>query len=82
MDKIPVVQYVVAILWPSFIMAGIATIIFTTAFDPVLIFVDYNISHLAFYSICFFLFWLFGVLTAAGACYFLNPVQPKISIKN
>ena len=37
MDKIPVIQRVVAILWPSFITAGIATVLFTTAFDPEII---------------------------------------------
>lgn len=73
MEKIPIIQRVVAILWPSFITAGIATILFTTAFDPVVILIDYDISRMASYTICFFLFWLFGVITAAATCYFLKP---------
>ena len=75
MDKIPVIQRVVAILWPSFITAGIATVLFTTAFDPEIIFIDYDISRLGGYTICFFLFWLFGVVTAASTCYFLKPCE-------
>ena len=75
MDKIPIIQRVVAILWPSFITAGIATVLFTTAFDPVVIFIDYDISRLGSYTISFFLFWLFGVITAAATCYFLKPCQ-------
>lgn len=75
MNAIPLIQRVVAILWPSFIMAGIATILFTTAFDPEIIFSDYDISRLGAYSICFFIFWLFGALTATATCYFLKPCQ-------
>jgi len=73
MESIPFIQRAVAILWPSFITAGIATILFTTAFDPANLFIDYDISRIGLYSICFFLFWLFGALTAAATCYFLKP---------
>jgi len=75
MNKIPLIQRVIAILWPSFITAGIATVLFTTAFDPDIIFVDYEISRLGSYTVCFFLFWLFGAVTAASTCYFLKPCQ-------
>ena len=75
MNAIPLVQRVIAILWPAFIMAGIATVLFTTAFDPAVIFVDYDISRLGFYSICFFVFWVFGAATSAATCYFLKPCQ-------
>jgi len=75
MDKIPLIQRVVAILWPSFITAGIATVLFTTAFDPAVIFIDYDVSRLGIYTICFFLFWSFGVVTAAATCYFLKPCE-------
>ena len=72
-ECVPVIQRVVAILWPSFITAGIATILFSTAFDPDDLFVDYNISRLGVYSICFFVFWLFGAITALATCFFLMP---------
>jgi len=73
MDTIPFIQRVVAILWPSFITAGIATVLFTTAFDPAVIFFDYDISRLGIYTICFFMFWSLGAITAAATCYFLKP---------
>jgi len=75
MSDIPIIQRVVAILWPSFIVAGIATVLFTTAFDPanISIFADYGISRLGSYTICFFLFWLFGAVTSTATCYFLKP---------
>ncbi len=73
MNEIPVIQRVIAILWPSFITAGIATVLFTTAFDPEVIFVDYDVSRLGVYSITFFVFWLLGAVTAMTTCFFLRP---------
>ena len=75
MDKIPIIQRVVAILWPSFITAGIATILFSTAFDPEVLFYAYDVSRLGVYSTTFFLFWLFGTVTAMTTCFFLRPCQ-------
>lgn len=75
METIPLIQRVVAILWPSFITAGIATVLFTTLLDPALIFIDYDISRLGIYTISFFMFWSFGVITAASTCYFLRPCE-------
>ena len=72
-NEIPVIQRVIAILWPSFITAGIATILLTTAFDPEVIFVDYDVSRLGVYSLTFFVFWLFGAITAITTCFFLRP---------
>jgi len=75
MNAIPLIQRIVAVLWPAFIMAGIATIIFTTAFDPSVLFVELDISRLGFYTITFFVFWIFGISTAAATCYFLKPCE-------
>ena len=75
MSSIPIIQRVVAILWPSFIVAGIATVLFTTVFDPAVIFFEYDISRLGGYTISFFLLWLFGAVTAAATCYFLKPCE-------
>lgn len=72
-NEIPVIQRVIAIVWPSFITAGIATILITTAFDPAVIFIDYDVTRLAGYSMTFFVFWVFGVFTAIATCFFLRP---------
>lgn len=73
MNDIPLIQRIIAVLWPSFITAGIATILFFTVFDPTVIFVEYNISRIGAYSTGFFLFWLFGAVTAISTCFFLRP---------
>jgi predicted anti-sigma-YlaC factor YlaD len=70
---IPVIQRMVAILWPSFITAGIATIILTTLLDPQALFAEYDISRFGGYSICFLVFWVFGIFTAMSTCFFLMP---------
>ncbi|MBE9567789.1 MAG: hypothetical protein IMF14_03765 [Proteobacteria bacterium] len=75
MNAIPLIQRVVAIFWPAFIMAGIATVLFSTAFDPTVLFIEHDVSHLGFYTITFFLFWAFGAATAAATCYFLKPCE-------
>ncbi len=75
MNAIPLMQRVVAIFWPAFIMAGIATVLFSTLFDPAVIFIDYDISRLGSYTVTFFLFWVFGAATAVATCYFLKPCE-------
>ena len=75
-SEIPTIQKIIAVLWPSFLTAGIATIIVFTAFDPQLIWhaSGYGeISRLAGYTIGFFAFWLLTASTCALTCYFQKP---------
>ena len=77
-QNIPAVQRIVAVLWPSFLTAGVATILFFTAFDPQLIMVASGygeISRLGGYTIGFFLFWLLTSSSCALTCYFQRPCQ-------
>ena len=39
-SEIPTIQKVIAVLWPSFLVAGIETIVFFTIFDPLNVFID------------------------------------------
>ena len=73
--SIPTTQKVIAILWPSFLTAGVATILFFTAFDPQLLMAvgGYDISRLGGYTIGFFLFWLLTASTCLLTCYFQRP---------
>ncbi|MCB1866041.1 MAG: hypothetical protein KDG50_11460 [Chromatiales bacterium] len=66
-------QLVAAVLWPSFLVAGAATGLFFTLFDPQIMFADYDISRLGAYSLGFFAFWLIAALSCAGAIYFARP---------
>ena len=76
MADIPVVQRIIAVLWPSFATSGVATGLFFTAFDPaelVALTGQLEVSRMGAYSIGFFLFWLLTSSTCALTCYFQRP---------
>ena len=85
-DKIPTMQKVIAVLWPSFLVAGVETIVFFTLFDPLFVLQEYNISRVGAYSIGFFLFWGFAMLPCILTMYFNRPCKPcavyKEDLKN
>ncbi len=73
---IPVIQRVIAVLWPSFITSGVATGLFFTAFDPLDLMTltgHHDASRMSVYTIGFFLFWLLTSATCALTCYFQRP---------
>jgi len=72
-DQIPRSQQAISVLWPSFIMAIVASGVFFSAFNPsdlIPFNLDIDISPLAAYSIGFFLFWLLALLSSFGTLYF------------
>lgn len=78
MNEIPLIQRVIAILWPSFLTSGVATILFFTAFDPQHLLMETRfaeMSRLGTYSVGFFLFWLLTAITSALTCYFRRPCE-------
>jgi len=75
-NDIPLVQKVIAVLWPSFLVAGVETVVFYTIFDPLNVFMDYDVSRLGAYSIGFLLFWVFTALPCLLTLYFAKPCKP------
>lgn len=72
------IQQIVVVMWPSFLMAGIATIVFFTVFDPDVILtssVHHEVSRTAAYSIGFFCFWALTASSSALTCYFQRPCE-------
>jgi hypothetical protein len=66
-------QRIVWILWPSFIVGGVATAVFFTLFDPnelELFGARLGASRLAVYSVGFFVFWLLAAASSAMTCFF------------
>lgn len=56
------------VLWPSFLIAGAAEIVFFTLFDPVEFILFGNpieVSRLGTYSFGFFGFWFVGILSSS-----------------
>jgi len=63
----------ITVLWPSFIIAGVADVLFFTLFDPTqLLYKEETLfeSRLAAYTVGFFMFWLMGIGSSALTCYF------------
>lgn len=74
--KIPKTQRIIAALWLSFLMAGIATGVFFSAIDPMELkyCVDFpEVSRTAAYSIGFFLFWLLTASSSLLTVFFIYP---------
>lgn len=65
-------QSLIWILWPSFIVAGVAEALFFTFFDPADLAIfggEHGLSRIAVYSLGFFLFWLFAAASSALTCF-------------
>jgi hypothetical protein len=76
---LPRVQRFSAVLWPSFLMAGLATVVFFALLDPVAV-LDCQgappLSRTGAYSLGFFLFWLLTCGSSVATLYFLSSRVP------
>ena len=54
-----------AILWASFLVAGVAEILVFTFFDPS----EFGMNRMAAYSAGFFVFWALAAGSSALACF-------------
>jgi len=76
-------QKLISIFWPSFLVAGLGTILFFTAVDPDEMispawFVD--LSRLEIYTIGFLFLWVLGIMACYLTCYFQKP-EDRICVK-
>ena len=72
-NKMPLVQNISSILWPSFMTSSAANALFFAAFDPLDLFPHMEYSRIAIYTVGFFSFWLLTASTCALTCYFRKP---------
>ena len=73
LEKISSLQKCIAVLWPSFLVAIVATGLFFSAFDPDDLYPFGNetgISRLGAYTIGFLAFWLVSAVSGVGTLYF------------
>lgn len=74
--EVPRIQNLIAVFWPSFLTAGVATVILFTVFDPLEVsscMGGPQISRLGAYSIGFFIFWLLTSSSCLLSLYFNKP---------
>lgn len=61
------------ILWPSFLVAGLAEVVFFTLFDPMELHLVAEAvgfrNRIAWYTIGFVLFWAFAAASSALTCF-------------
>ncbi len=77
----PKIQRFIAVLWPSFLVAGVATTLFFAMNDPHDLWPDSPLGRLGFYSVGFFAFWGLGIVSSAMTCYFSRPCERVQSAK-
>lgn len=79
-NQLPVLQQIVSVMWPSFLTASLATIIFFTLFDPAelgMIGGFPDLTRMGGYTIGFFCFWLLTSISCALTCYFRRPMNRR-----
>ena len=79
LTELPRVQRFSAVLWPSFLLAGLATVVFFALMDPVAILDCQRVpplSRTGAYSLGFFLFWVLTGGSSVATLYFLSSRIP------
>jgi len=77
-------KHVIWILWPAFIAAGIAEVVFFTVIDPKQLYLlgqPVELAALTTYSIGFFLFWLLCIGSSLMT-YFMLPQSIKAALES
>lgn len=71
--QIPFRQKCIVTLWPSFMMAIVATGLFFSAFDPSELYpydLDIEINTMGAYTLGFFIFWALSAISSVITLYF------------
>ena len=71
--QMPFIQKCISILWPSFMVAVVATGLFFSAFNPQELYpfdLDTEINTIGAYTIGFFVFWALAALSSTATLYF------------
>jgi hypothetical protein len=79
--QMPFVQKCISILWPSFMVAIVATGLFFSAFNPQELYpfdIDTVISTMGAYTVGFFVFWALAALSSTATLYFAITNSRKV----
>ena len=77
-------KHIIWILWPAFIAAGIAEVVFFTVIDPKQLFLlgqPIELAALTTYSVGFFLFWVLCIGSSLMT-YFMLPQTIKKALES
>jgi len=77
---IPLRQVIIALIWSSFLIAGITCGLIFAWIDPTLLLDQLGLdadNRLTGYSLAFFFFWFLGIVNVSVCLMFLRPVTHK-----
>ena len=77
-------KHIIWILWPAFIAAGVAEVVFFTVIDPKQLFLlgqPIELAELTTYSVGFFLFWVLCIGSSLMT-YFMLPQSIKKALES
>jgi cytosine/uracil/thiamine/allantoin permease len=77
-------KHIIWILWPAFIAAGVAEVVFFTVIDPKQLFLlgqPIELAALTTYSVGFFLFWVLCIGSSLMT-YFMLPQSIKKALES
>jgi hypothetical protein len=66
-------QRIIAIFWPSFLVAAITTVAYFMAFDPREVWSAMGVQPIGVYTLAFFVCWFITASSSALTCYFQRP---------
>ena len=75
-EEVPLIQKVIAVLWPSFLAAGAAMILLFVVFSPDELVPELRasgVSNMAVYSVTFLFLWATTLVACSLSCYFMRP---------
>lgn len=75
-DEVPLIQRIIAVLWPSFLTAGAAMILLFLVFSPDELVPELRatgVSNMAIYSVTFIFLWATTLVACTLSCYFIRP---------
>lgn len=73
---IPRVQKLISVFWPSFVVAGLGTIVIFATLDPDEILSPVwlaNLNRTEIYTVGFLFLWVLGIMSCFLTCYFQTP---------
>ena len=77
----PRAQAIAAVLWPSFLAAGIATTLFFASIDPIdlgaVLSMPMELTRMQGYGLGFLLFWLLCALSSTMSVFLLRTARPE-----
>ena len=75
-EEVPLIQKIIAVLWPSFLAAGASMIVLFIIFSPDELVPELRaagVGNMTIYSVSFLYLWATTLVACGLSCYFMRP---------